>query len=296
MGTFNTLYFNTCRGADQSPFDPTNWTMENGWTIAVEGEQLVATYLYSDNYGGADYFTGLMQTNGSIDFTADQWISAKFASVGNSSENSGTEISFGCRNGYYFLYAYPYNDSGGWQFILANNGYTAAAWQQNVEVGDVFRLSTIGSTITVNYNGEDVAKVTDTGTDVDGFVNVVMYGVLPYSPVPSSTAGAISFINLEVGSYTSPAPPPDPPGPTSTFLGSVRVVTQVPSGQSPAKFLGTFTKVTQVPSGVPNPYLGQVIAGTPSSGDTNPALGQVVEVASAPAGVPDPFLGAVEGS
>ncbi len=105
---------------------------------------------------------------------------------------------------------------------------------------------------------------------------------------------ATGYPNSGIASATYSSNPPY--NPALPYLGQVRVVTQVPAGQSPAKFIGTIVSIASAPAGLSNSYLGTVIAGVPSAGDTNPALGQVVEVASAPAGEADPFLGAVEGS
>lgn len=111
----------------------------------------------------------------------------------------------------------------------------------------------------------------------------------PYGTAPFLFPGIISVVVID---------PPDSGGTGSStaFLGSVRVLTQAPSNVKTVPFIGTVTKVASAPSGAPNPWLGSVIAATPTAGDSNPALGQVVEVTEVPSGETDVFLGGVEGT
>jgi len=79
---------------------------------------------------------------------------------------------------------------------------------------------------------------------------------------------------------------------STTFLGSVTEVSDVPAGQADV-FWGSVTVVSEAPAGRTNPYLGKVKIGPPPAGRTNPSLGQVVVVGSAPANDSDPYLSSV---
>lgn len=107
---------------------------------------------------------------------------------------------------------------------------------------------------------------------------------------------------IVVGAYlltdTVPGGGPTPPSSSTTFLGSVRVLSNPPSGKSSSNspYLGSVRVVSGVPANIPNPpYLGSVCLGTPTSaGDGNPALGDVVVVTEIPANATDVWLGFVE--
>jgi hypothetical protein len=114
-----------------------------------------------------------------------------------------------------------------------------------------------------------------TNTELDGTILVAAY----------SLTSAISGGGSGGGGGT---------GNSTTFLGSVRVIGSAPGNIPVVPFLGIMKVVASAPSGPPNPYLGSVILGSPSSNDTNPALGEVVVVTEIPAGEIDVFLGAVE--
>ena len=152
-------------------------------------------------------------------------------------------------------------------------------------IGDVFSLACIGTTVYVIKNGTVLTSVTDTTFSSGGAaLGTENGGITP--------TGFISNFQIGSAGFTPSDQDYDPSKP---FLGSVRVVGSAPAGAR-IVYVGTVINIGATPpTGLPNPFLGDVIAGTPSSNDSNPALGQVVEVASAPAGENDPFLGAMEG-
>ena len=188
-----------------------------------------------------------------------------------------------------------------YSLVAANNSWSlrcdgsqiaSGSWTLNA--GDVITLACVGTTIYALQNSTVLASVTNTTIASGNSSNSTALYIFNEDSNHYSSGFVSLFATGSASVSSGGSGGGSTPGSSTAFLGSVRVVTQAPAGQT-VKYIGTVTKVASAPAGLPNPYLGNVIAGTPSSNDSNPALGEIVEVASAPAGENDPFLGAMEG-
>jgi hypothetical protein len=137
-------------------------------------------------------------------------------------------------------------------------------------------ISNGGGGSTESNGGQSCAALVSSGTQQAVFT--------PQTASPNWFIGAISGVAFIPASGF---------GSTSIFLGSVRQVSGIPSGQ-PDVFLGSVKVIGSAPAGANNPYLGHInVVASPDAGRSNPTLGEVVIVESAPSEPPDPWLGTI---
>jgi hypothetical protein len=189
---YNTLYSNTCEGANQNPFDPTNWTVQSLQPLQILSAQLVDAVLQF----GEEYYSG------SENLTADCFIQYQIASIVPPSGSTNSTLfstvrsigGSGYSSGYWMLVwqadetalLYVFNPS---ESAIINKTLS------KLSVGDTFLLSAVGSTISAYQNGTLVASVTDSTTDRDGTCYV---GVNC-----TATQSDTGIVNLAIGSVTS---------------------------------------------------------------------------------------------
>ncbi|MFZ0738442.1 MAG: Ig domain-containing protein [Candidatus Acidiferrales bacterium] len=154
--------------------------------------------------------------------------------------------------------------AGTWQIFEwgSRNLIASGTYHDGSTPGDTYAIAAVGSTIYALKNGVVLGTVTDT-TNTSGITALSIVRAAAYTDVQISL--------FAMGSATAMAVNPV----VGSFLGTVRVITDVPEG-------------------TPVNYLGHVVVGTPSGSPSDPAFGQVVVIDTAPSGVPDPFIGTVE--
>jgi len=172
MSVFNTLFNDPMNGANENPL-----SFGGNWAEVYTG--LYPAQILNNECTAVSGGEALMYYVGGKDFTADQFASC---AVANLSETDGSAaISLYVRfkqstqAGYYFYINY-YSGQGAYlgELYSPSFSFLGSVYVDTLNVGDVLRLSAVGTTITVWRNGTSILTATDATSDLDGSVSFTL--------------------------------------------------------------------------------------------------------------------------